>query len=57
MKPEDYQVYKDSPEQLRESMDELVGCRNYAIAPVTDIAKHWCSHIRNIRNRHSTITY
>ena len=50
----DYKWHKENPETLRESMDELVGPRNYAIAPVSDIAKHWCSFVRNRRNRHSS---
>jgi len=51
----DYELYRECPEQLRENMDALIGPRYYAIAPVTDIAKHWCSFVRNKRSTHSTI--
>lgn len=57
MKDEDYESYQQDPQQMREHMDSLVGPRNYAIAPVTGIAKHWCSFIRNKRNSHSSINY
>ncbi len=53
MPESDYKWHKDNPETLRESMDELVGPRNYAIAPVSDIAKHWCSFVRNKRRAYS----
>jgi hypothetical protein len=49
-----YEAYHDAPQDLRESMDNLVGPQHYAIAPVTDIAKHWLAFIRNKRNSHST---
>lgn len=50
-----YEAYRQAPEQLRENMDSLIGPRSYAIAPVSDIAKHWCSFVRNTRNRHSAL--
>lgn len=53
MREEDYPAYQENPQQLREYMDEIVGPQNYAIAPVTSIVRHWCSFIRNLRNRHS----
>ena len=55
MQQADYELYRQSPEQLRENMDVIIGARCYAVAPVTDIAKHWCSFIRNKRSAHSTI--
>jgi len=45
----DQDWYRDAPQDLRSQMDHLVGQQNYAIAPVTDIARHWCSFIRNKR--------
>lgn len=56
MRPEDYPAYQQDPTQLRTHMDEIVGPQNYAIAPVTSIAKHWCSFIRNKRNRHTALS-
>lgn len=55
MKEEEYQFYKDAPQSLRERMDELVGPRNYAVAPVSELARHWCSFIRNARNLRSQL--
>lgn len=55
MQQDDYEAYRQAPEQLRENMDALIGPRCYAIAPVTDIAKHWCLFVRNKRSTHSTI--
>ncbi len=53
MQQADYEAYHEAPEQLRENMDSLIGPRSYAISPVSDIAKHWCSFVRNVRNRRS----
>jgi len=55
MQEADYELFRQSPESLRESMDSLVDPRNYAIAPVTGIAKHWCSFVRNKRSAHSSL--
>ncbi len=55
MQQADYEAYHQAPEQLRENMETLIGPRSYAIAPVSDIAKHWCSFVRNKRSTHSTI--
>lgn len=53
VRDEDYPLYRESPAQLREHMNEVVGPQQYAIAPVSDIARHWCSYIRNTRNRYA----
>jgi hypothetical protein len=53
MNEEDYQLYHQNPQQLREQLDELVGQRNHAIAPVSAIARHWCMFIRNTRSRYA----
>lgn len=55
MQQADYDLYRQTPEQLRENMDALIGPRCYAISPVSDIAKHWCSFVRNKQSAHSTI--
>lgn len=47
----------DGKEFLRGRLDELVGPRSFCIAPVTGIAKHWCSFIRNKRRSHSSILH
>lgn len=53
--PEDqYRAFREAPGDLREHMDALFGPRNHAIAPVTDIARHWCSFVRNTRSLRST---
>lgn len=46
-----YQAHRRAPEALRGHADALFGPRNHAVAPVTDIAKHWCSFVRNTRGR------
>ncbi len=55
MQQADYEAYHQAPEQLRENMESLIGPRCYAIAPVSDIAKHWCSFVRNLRDRRSLV--
>lgn len=54
MDGESYEVFRQYPNRLRENMDTIIGPQHYAIAPVTAIAKHWCSYVRNIRNRYTT---
>lgn len=57
MRDEDYPLYQECPGSMREMMDEVVEVRNYAIAPVGGIAKHWCSFIRNKRNSYARPLY